>query len=158
MSAGPERPAAGLTGEPADPADDPRVLRAIREYEAAVAAGKRPGRSEFLARHAEVAGPLAECLDALEFLHAAAPRLDGSPVSRPVTASSASARSSLTRAGSHANSPRTSPGCTASGRRSPLSLFSTPCTHATISRTIAATSTAIPRRIPRSSGVCGGAS
>jgi WD40 repeat protein/serine/threonine protein kinase len=72
--------------------DDPRVLRAVEEYLEEVRAGRRPGRSEFLARHADVAGPLAECLDGLEFIQAAAPQLkegaepcvpDAGPSSQP---------------------------------------------------------------------------
>ncbi|MEX2016385.1 MAG: serine/threonine-protein kinase, partial [Candidatus Hydrogenedentales bacterium] len=53
------------------PADDPRVTNAVEEYLAALEQGARLKREEFLARHAEVAAPLAECLEALEFLHVA---------------------------------------------------------------------------------------
>src|SRR5207249_8853022 len=55
-------------------AEDPRVTRAVEEYLAAVRAGRRPERQAFLADHAEVAGELAECLEGLEFIQAAAPR------------------------------------------------------------------------------------
>jgi serine/threonine protein kinase len=51
--------------------DDPRLVAALDEYLAALEAGGRPDRQEFLARHAEIAGPLAECLDGMEFLHQA---------------------------------------------------------------------------------------
>jgi serine/threonine protein kinase/Flp pilus assembly protein TadD len=61
------RPAAG--------AEDPRVIAALEEYLAALEAGRRPDRREFLARYAEVAGALAECLAGLEFVQAAAPQL-----------------------------------------------------------------------------------
>ncbi len=78
----------GAPGEPggfatgggeADPADDPRVIRAVQDYLAAVEAGRKPNRQEFLALHADVADPLAECLDALEFVRAAAPQLEKAP-------------------------------------------------------------------------------
>jgi WD40 repeat protein/serine/threonine protein kinase len=55
--------------------DDPRVIEALREYAAALEAGQKPDRQAFLAANADVAGPLAECLDGLEFVHAA-----GSPL------------------------------------------------------------------------------
>jgi WD40 repeat protein/serine/threonine protein kinase len=55
--------------------DDPRVIAAVEEYCAALNAGRKPDRQAFLARHAEIAGALAKCLDGLEFVHAAAPRL-----------------------------------------------------------------------------------
>ena len=51
--------------------DDPRVLEALDEYLAALEAGRRPDRQEFLARHAAVAEALAECLDGMEALHEA---------------------------------------------------------------------------------------
>jgi tetratricopeptide (TPR) repeat protein/serine/threonine protein kinase len=63
----------GPAGPPAPTPDDPRVVRALEEYSAALKAGRRPDRREFLARYAEVAGPLAECLDGLEFVCAAVP-------------------------------------------------------------------------------------
>lgn len=52
-------------------ADDPRVARAVEECLAALENGDPPKRDEFLAGHAEIAEPLAECLDALEFIHLA---------------------------------------------------------------------------------------
>jgi serine/threonine protein kinase/tetratricopeptide (TPR) repeat protein len=51
--------------------DDPRVMRAVEEYLAALEAGRPPGRDEFLARHAAIAGRLGEYLDGLELLHRA---------------------------------------------------------------------------------------
>src|SRR5262249_29564713 len=60
--------------KPADP-DDPRVLQAVEEYLAAVQAGAAPDRQAFLARHADVAAALAECLDGLDFIQQAGPRL-----------------------------------------------------------------------------------
>jgi eukaryotic-like serine/threonine-protein kinase len=56
-------------------ADDPRVVRALEEYAAAAAAGKKPNRQEFEGRYPEIAAALAECLDGLEFVQAAAPQL-----------------------------------------------------------------------------------
>src|SRR5262249_9557254 len=51
---------------------DPRVIAALREYRAALDAGRRPDRSEFLARFPEIAGELSACLAGLEFVHVAA--------------------------------------------------------------------------------------
>jgi tetratricopeptide (TPR) repeat protein len=59
-------------GGPDSDDGDPRVVAALREYRAALDAGRRPNRSEFLARFTEVAGELAACLEGLEFVHAAA--------------------------------------------------------------------------------------
>ncbi|HUG93043.1 MAG TPA: protein kinase [Planctomycetaceae bacterium] len=61
--------------------DDPRVTRAVEEYLAALERGERPQRQQFLARHAAVAVPLGDCLDALDFLYTATGelRLDGAP-------------------------------------------------------------------------------
>jgi serine/threonine protein kinase len=55
--------------------DDPRVVAALCEYVAALEAGRRPDRQEFLARHPGVRPDLAAALDGLEFVHAAAPEL-----------------------------------------------------------------------------------
>jgi serine/threonine protein kinase len=55
--------------------DDPRLLAAAREYLAALGAGTRPDRREFLARHADVAAELGDYLDGLDFVHGAAPEL-----------------------------------------------------------------------------------
>jgi tetratricopeptide (TPR) repeat protein/tRNA A-37 threonylcarbamoyl transferase component Bud32 len=63
--------AAGAGGADSDDGD-PRVVAALREYRAALDAGRRLNRSEFLARFPEVAGELAACLEGLEFVHAAA--------------------------------------------------------------------------------------
>ncbi len=59
-------------------ADDPRVVRALEEYIAAMEAGSPPPRDEFLARHADVAAVLADCLFGLEMVcHAGTPRSGG---------------------------------------------------------------------------------
>jgi serine/threonine protein kinase len=60
-----------LVPPPAPELDDPRVVAALEEYLAAAEEGRAPNRSLFLARHAEIAGALAECLDGLEVLHEA---------------------------------------------------------------------------------------
>jgi serine/threonine protein kinase len=59
-------------------ADDPRVVQAVEEYLAALEAGCIPDRRDFLGRHPEIAGVLGECLESLEFVQNAAPRLRGS--------------------------------------------------------------------------------
>jgi len=73
-------------------ADDPRVTAAVEEYLAALEENARPNRDTFLARHADVAGPLAECLDALDFLHTAVGglRINRSGVDSATTTDSAS--------------------------------------------------------------------
>src|SRR5262249_39127596 len=58
----------------APPADE-RVIRAMHEYLAALEAGARPDRAEFLAAHPDIAEELADCLEGLEFVHAVGPRL-----------------------------------------------------------------------------------
>jgi len=55
--------------------DDPRVLQAVEEYLAAHQTGRGPQRHEFLARYPDIAPALADCLDGLEFIQAAAPLL-----------------------------------------------------------------------------------
>jgi serine/threonine protein kinase/Flp pilus assembly protein TadD len=75
---------AGLNGLSQDSeersGDDPRLARAMEEYQALLAAGQKPDHDSFLARYPEVAGALADGLAGLDFLHAAAPNL-----SAPVT-------------------------------------------------------------------------
>jgi serine/threonine protein kinase/heme exporter protein D len=51
--------------------DDPRVVEALDEYLAALEAGQKPNRQEFLSRHAAIADALAECLEGIEALHQA---------------------------------------------------------------------------------------
>jgi len=65
---------------------DPRLARAMEEYQALRAAGEKPDHADFLARYPEVAGALADCLSGLDFLHAAAPDL-----STPATGSTPTA-------------------------------------------------------------------
>ena len=59
----------------ADPLDDPRLTQALEEYEAALEAGVKPDRRALLARYADIAGPLANCLESLEMLHATGSQL-----------------------------------------------------------------------------------
>jgi eukaryotic-like serine/threonine-protein kinase len=57
--------------------DDPRVVEAVEEYLAELEAGRLPDRQRFLARYPDLAEVLAECLDALQFVHDSAPQLCG---------------------------------------------------------------------------------
>ena len=52
-----------------DPADDPRVLQAARDYLAELEAGHRPDRRAYEARHPDLAAAVAECLDGVELAH-----------------------------------------------------------------------------------------
>jgi tetratricopeptide (TPR) repeat protein len=52
-----------------------RILRAMEEYTAALHTGQRPDRKAFLARHADIASELAECIEGLDFVHQAADNL-----------------------------------------------------------------------------------
>ncbi len=79
-------PAVGYASGASSSADDSRLAPALEEYLGALRSGRRPDRSEFLGRHAEVAGPLEDCLDALEFIQSAAfgasrPVVEGVPAS-----------------------------------------------------------------------------
>jgi WD40 repeat protein/serine/threonine protein kinase len=56
--------------------EDPRVAHALEEYLAALEAGRGPNRQEFLRRYPDIAAPLAECIDGLEFVNSAAPQVD----------------------------------------------------------------------------------
>jgi serine/threonine protein kinase len=55
--------------------DDPRVFKAVQEYLQALEKGNRPKRKEFLAKHADIAEPLAQCLDGLDLLHSEGTKL-----------------------------------------------------------------------------------
>jgi serine/threonine protein kinase len=61
---------------PSPELDDPRLVQAVQEYTRALEAGHAPDRQEFLARYPAIAGSLAECLEALEFVNAVGPRLE----------------------------------------------------------------------------------
>jgi serine/threonine protein kinase len=60
-----------------DEADGARLLSAVQEYMRALDAGHRPNRREFLARYADIADELSECLDGLAFVHSAAEEIPG---------------------------------------------------------------------------------
>lgn len=64
--------------DPRSSADDPRLTRALEEYLRALEQGQPPNRNEFLARHADLAAPLAECLEGLEFVNAVVPQMSPS--------------------------------------------------------------------------------
>jgi serine/threonine protein kinase/Flp pilus assembly protein TadD len=55
--------------------EDSAVIQAVQDYLAALEVGGRPDRQEFLDRYPGLAPALAECLDAVEFMHVAAPRI-----------------------------------------------------------------------------------
>jgi tetratricopeptide (TPR) repeat protein len=61
-------------------AKEARLTRAVEEYLADLEAGGRPDRDAFLARYPDIAAPLAECLDGLDFVHAAAAMQPAAPV------------------------------------------------------------------------------
>jgi serine/threonine protein kinase/Flp pilus assembly protein TadD len=82
-----EQSAAGL--------ENSGVVQAVQEYLAALEAGQKPDRQRFLERYPAIAQGLADCLDALEFVHTAAPRPNQAPVERPDDASAASAETPL---------------------------------------------------------------
>jgi len=67
------------TSEPVPQPADPRVVQALEEYWDAVESGQPPDPQAFLARHAEIAQPLAECLEGLAWVDAVACQLP-SPV------------------------------------------------------------------------------
>jgi WD40 repeat protein/serine/threonine protein kinase len=55
----------------------------LEEYLAALESGQKPDRDEFLRRYPAVAQPLAECIDGLDFVNAAAPQLRHGLPSQP---------------------------------------------------------------------------
>ena len=67
------------------PRSDPRVITALETYLDALRSGRPWSREEFLARHAEIAGPLGECLSGLEFIQTASVELEGSDAHRAAT-------------------------------------------------------------------------
>ncbi len=64
--------------------EDPRLIDAVRAYQAALERGDRPERTAFLSQHADIASELAECLDGLDLLHRTVP-----PLSAPEASSAA---------------------------------------------------------------------
>jgi serine/threonine protein kinase len=69
-----------------DNLEDPRLMEAVRQYQADLDGGRRPSRRDFLARCPDIAAELSECLEGLEFLYSAAPRLhrDSPAVAAPL--------------------------------------------------------------------------
>src|SRR5262245_15733343 len=74
-------PAAPSVSAPREALEEPEVIQAVQEYQAALGAGACPDRGALLARFRATAPALAECLDGLEFVQAAARGLSwqGSP-------------------------------------------------------------------------------
>jgi serine/threonine protein kinase len=68
-------PLRDLPSDPSPAGDDREVVRALQEYRSAMEAGRKLPRQEFLARHPAVADELAACLDALDLVQQAGPRL-----------------------------------------------------------------------------------
>jgi serine/threonine protein kinase len=59
------------------------MLAAVQEYLTAMEKGQKPNRQEFLVRYSDIAGELADCLDGLEFVHAACPDFCQAGTSEP---------------------------------------------------------------------------
>jgi hypothetical protein len=55
--------------------DDPRVIAAVKQYQAALEAGIAPHPREFLAGHADIAAELSLCLAGLELVHRVAKQM-----------------------------------------------------------------------------------
>jgi serine/threonine protein kinase len=72
VSAGPP------TVAPGGRLEDPRVIRVVEEYLAALEAGYPPDRRALQTQHPEIAEPLGRCLDALEFVQTAGSQLQPS--------------------------------------------------------------------------------
>jgi serine/threonine protein kinase/WD40 repeat protein len=82
---------ADTTGAPASTPDDSRVIQALEEYIAELKKGGKPSREEYQARYPEIAEALAECLEGLEFIHGAAPRLQQTGAEPPLVPPASSA-------------------------------------------------------------------
>ncbi|MGQ0637022.1 MAG: serine/threonine protein kinase, partial [Planctomycetaceae bacterium] len=57
--------------------EDPRIIEVVEEYFRNMAKGLRPDASEYLKRYPELAGPIAECLESLQFVREAIPQQPG---------------------------------------------------------------------------------
>jgi serine/threonine protein kinase/WD40 repeat protein len=66
----------GWPGDSEHAANNPRLAEAVEEYRSTLQAGRRPDRQALCARYADLGAALAECLDALEFVHGATPASD----------------------------------------------------------------------------------
>jgi hypothetical protein len=75
-----------VPGERSQAPEDPQVGRALEEYLAAVETGHKPDRQEFLRRYPAIAETLAECIDGLEFINAAAPQIQQPLAAQPTVA------------------------------------------------------------------------
>src|SRR5579872_4322879 len=69
--------ASSINGTGKTPSAESRLTQALEEYRALLEGGIRPDRQTFLARYPDVGASLADGLDGLEFVHAAAPSLSG---------------------------------------------------------------------------------
>jgi serine/threonine protein kinase/Flp pilus assembly protein TadD len=76
IGAGP--PSGNGFSQPADRLDDPKVIRVVEEYLAALEAGQPTDRAALQAQHPEIAEALGRCLDALEFVQGAGSQLQSS--------------------------------------------------------------------------------
>src|SRR5271157_5068007 len=63
--------------------EDPRVTQALEDYLTALEEGQLPNRKQFLARYPDIAGPLGEYLEGLEFVHHTAARMQDSSAGGP---------------------------------------------------------------------------
>jgi serine/threonine protein kinase/WD40 repeat protein len=73
----PAHPSAGVGACESEGADgNPRLAEAVEEYRAALRVGRRLDRQALCARYPDLGRILADCLDALEFVHGAARELD----------------------------------------------------------------------------------
>ena len=70
--------------DPLPSSADSQLVEAVREFQAAVDAGRPPDRASFLARHPDVAGELADCLDGLCLLHDLAPTESTAGIGMPI--------------------------------------------------------------------------
>ena len=61
--------------QPESPPTDRRLVQALEEYWEAAQRGQPPDLQAFLARHADIAQPLAECLEGLAWVDAVADQL-----------------------------------------------------------------------------------
>src|SRR5579864_510415 len=60
------------TDEPLDLPDDSRLMEAVQDYLAQLESGRRPNRSEYVRKYADVAQSLVACLEGLELVYGSA--------------------------------------------------------------------------------------
>ncbi len=86
---GPSNPSSAIVS----PSDDGRVVAALEEYIQLLRGGRRPGRTEFLARHHSIADILADRLEYIDFVQdAMGPLAETGPVGGAIDDSGMSAR------------------------------------------------------------------